>query len=265
MPVKSADSYLRQVLPALDDAADRFVALLNSAPDTTAQIPACPGWTVRDLAAHVADTTVQYGRAAWTPAGATAAGPGPEQLIAQGAACAKELVARLHPELAALRASIDAQNGQIPEFRYHDGPLVPADAGLGILLGELVVHGHYLASALGRPWPIDPGHVALIVEGLSPILPAQVRPARARGLNASFEIRLRGYASHIWEFQDGQLHVNPPHPGQIDVHLSADPAALLLVMYRRESQWKHILVGRLAAWGRKPWLAPTLISRFHAP
>jgi uncharacterized protein (TIGR03083 family) len=265
MPVKPADSYLRQVLPALDNAADRFVALLSSAPDTMVQVPACPGWTVRDLAAHLADTIVQYGRAAWTPADATAAGPGTEQLTAEGAAAAEELAARLHPELAALRALIDTQDGQIPEFRYHDGPLVPADAGFGILLGELVVHGHDVASALGRPWPVDPGHAALIVEGLGPILPAEVRPDRAKGLTASFEIRLRGFASHIWEFQDGQLHVNPPHPSKIDVHLSADPAALLLVMYGRESQWKHIPAGRMAAWGRKPWLAFTLGSRFRKP
>ena len=265
MPVKSADSYLRQVLPALDDTADRFVALVSSASDTTIRIPACPGWTVRDLAAHMADTTVQYGRAAWSPAAATAARPDAKQLVAQGAASAEELAARLHPELAALRACIDAQDGQMPEFRYNDGPLVPADAGLGILLGELEVHGHDLARALGRPWLIDPGHAALTVEGISPILPAQVRPDRAKGLTASFEIRLRGFASHIWEFRDGQLHVNPPHPGQIDVHLSADPAALLLVMYRRESQWKHISAGRLVAWGHKPWLAFTLVSRFHRP
>lgn len=265
MPVKSADSYLRQVLPALDDTADRFVALVSSASDTTVRVPACPGWTVRDLAAHVADTTVEYGCAAWSPAAATATGPGDEQLLAQGAAGAEELAARLHPELAALRACIDARDGQIPEFRYHDGPLVTADAGLGILLGELVVHGHDLARALRRPWPVDSGHAALIVEGVSPILPAQVHPDRTKGLTASFEIRLRGFASHIWEFQDGQLHVNPTHPGQIDVHLSADPAALLLVMYGRESQWKHIPAGRLAAWGRKPWLAFTLASRFRKP
>jgi uncharacterized protein (TIGR03083 family) len=265
MPVKSADAYIRQVLSALDDTADRFAALVSSASDTTMRIPACPGWTLRDLAAHVVDATVQYGRAAWTPAAAGSTGPGPEQLPAQDAAHVGELAARLHPELAALRAHIDGQDGQIPEFRYNDGPLVPAGAALGILLGELVIHGHDLASALGRPWPIDPGHAALIVEGLSPILPAQVSPDRARGVTASFEIRLRGFASHIWEFQDGQLHVNPPHPGGIDVHLSADPAALLLVMYRRESQWKHILGGRLAAWGRRPWLALTLTSRFRKP
>jgi hypothetical protein len=36
-------------------------------------------------------------------------------------------------------------------------------------------------------------------------------------------------------------------------------------MYGRESPWKHIPAGRLAAWGRKPWLAFTLGSRFRKP
>jgi hypothetical protein len=62
MPVMSADSSLRQVLPALDDTAGRFAALVTTAPDTTVRVPACPPWTVRDVAAHVADVTVEYGR-----------------------------------------------------------------------------------------------------------------------------------------------------------------------------------------------------------
>jgi uncharacterized protein (TIGR03083 family) len=263
--VKAADSYVRQVLPALDDSAGQFAALVGSTPDTTVRVPACPGWAVRDVAAHLAEVTVRYGREAWTQTAAEAAGPSDEQSAVPGAVGAVELVARLHPELAALRARIDRQGSQIPEYRYQDGLLVPADAALGILLGELVIHGHDVARALGRPWPIAPGHAALIVEGVNAILPAQVRPDGANGLTASFEIRLRGFASHIWEFQDGQLHVNPPHPDRIDVHLSADPAALLLVMYGRESQWKHIPAGRLAAWGRRPWLAFTLSSRFRKP
>ena len=54
-------------------------------------------------------------------------------------------------------------------------------------------------------------------------------------------------------------------PGRIDVHISGDPAALLLYIYGRESQWKLIATGQLAAWGRKPWLAFTFRSRFHTP
>jgi SCP-2 sterol transfer family len=142
---------------------------------------------------------------------------------------------------------------------------IRADAALGILLGELVVHGHDVAGALGQPWPIDPAHAALIVEGLNPILPGWVRPDRVKGLTAGFEVHLRGQASHVWAFRDGRLHVNPPDPGRIDVHISADPAALLLVVYARESQWKHIATGRLTAWGGRPWLAFTLTSRFHKP
>jgi hypothetical protein len=54
-------------------------------------------------------------------------------------------------------------------------------------------------------------------------------------------------------------------PGPVDVHVSADPAALLLVVYRRQSQWRHLAGGRLLAWGRRPWLALTLVGRFHNP
>ena len=59
--------------------------------------------------------------------------------------------------------------------------------------------------------------------------------------------------------------MNPARPGAIDVHISGDPAALLLVFYGREPQWRHIATGRMLAWGCKPWLALTLTSRFHKP
>jgi hypothetical protein len=70
------------------------------------------------------------------------------------------------------------------------------------------------------------------MEGLAPIVPGQVDPSEAR---------------------------------PIDAHISADPAALLLVLYRRQSQWRHLVLGRLVAWGRKPWLALTFAGRFHRP
>jgi hypothetical protein len=41
--------------------------------------------------------------------------------------------------------------GGAARFRFHGGELVPADAALGILLGELVVHGWDIAlSFAGR-------------------------------------------------------------------------------------------------------------------
>jgi hypothetical protein len=120
-------------------------------------------------------------------------------------------------------------------------------------------------SAAGRPWPIEPGDAALVVEGVNPILPGWVRRDRIQGFSAGFEIRLRGQATHVWAFQDGRLQVNPSEPGRIDARVSADAAALLLVRYRRQSQWRHIAAGRMLARGRRPWLALTLTERFHQP
>jgi hypothetical protein len=57
-----------------------------------------------------------------------------------------------------------------------------------------------------------------------------------------------------------------PRPdGRPDVSISADPAALLLVLYKRRSQWPAIARGKLLAWGRRPWLAFSLAGRFHQP
>jgi hypothetical protein len=154
-----------------------------------------------------------------------------------------------------------------PSFRFHGQQPIRADVALGVLLGELVVHGRDIAEALHQPWAIHPHHAALIIEALNPLLPGWVRPERVNGLNATFEIRLRGQATHIWVFRDGRLQINPPTaaPKSLDAHISGDPATVLLVFYRREAQWKQIITGRMVAWGRKPWLALTLTSRFHTP
>jgi Mycothiol maleylpyruvate isomerase N-terminal domain len=89
--------------------------------------------------------------------------------------------------------------------------------------------------------------------------------ARLRSDLADLCAQIRGYGSKVPSFRDGRLHVNPPNRVPIDAHVSADPGPLLLVLYRRESQWRHIAAGRMVAWGRRPWLALTLTSRFHKP
>jgi hypothetical protein len=76
---------------------------------------------------------------------------------------------------------------------------------------------------------------------------------------------LRGQATHVFRFRDGRLRVDPDREPPIDVRISGDPAALLLVLYRRQSPWRHIARGRLVAWGRRPWLALSFAGRFHEP
>ena len=266
--MRTTTAYLERVLPTLDRVSGRFTALLASLPDPTAQIPGS-AWSVRDAAAHVATVGPRYadgpeGRGAWVDDPRDLAALNEEQLGALGAADLGELAAKIRHDLVALAAQLRAYGEQPPSFRFHGGERVPADSALGILLGELVVHGWDIAAAAGRPWPIEPGDVELIVEGVEPILLGWVDRDRARGLTATYELRLRGQRTHLWSFRSGRLEVGAG-PARPDVRISADPATLLLVLYKRRSQWPAITRGRLFAWGRRPWLAFTLAGRFHQP
>ncbi len=265
----TATAYLDRVLPAIDRLGERFAALVTSAPDPAAPIPDS-AWTVRDATAHVVSVARRYidgpeGRGTWVPDPRDLAALNDTQIEALGDLDMGELAARLRRDLTALAAQLRAYGTAPPSFRFHGGEPVAADVALGILLGELVVHGWDIARAVARPWPIDPGDVELILDGVEPILPGWVDHEHAGDLTAIFEVRLRGGSTRRWSFRNGRLDTTSPSTDRPDVHISADPAALLLVFYRRESQWSHIARGRMLAWGRRPWLAFTLATRFHTP
>jgi uncharacterized protein (TIGR03083 family) len=265
--MQTTTAYLRRVEPALERAAGRFAELVTSVPDPGAQVPGAD-WTVRDVAAHVATVVVRYadgpeGRGDWADRPTGLAAINERQIEALGPAGMDELAGRIGRDVTAVCAQVRSYGDRPPSFRFHGGEPVRADTALGILLGELVVHGWGAARAAGRPWPIDPADVELIVEGTEPILPGWVDRERARGLTATYKLRLRGQGTHVWSFHDGRLQVGSQ--SRPDVSISADPVALLLVLYRRRSQWPAVARGRLLAWGRRPWLAFSLSGRFHQP
>jgi hypothetical protein len=70
---------------------------------------------------------------------------------------------------------------------------------------------------------------------------------------------------HTFAFVDGRLTMNPTDGRRPDVVVSGDAATLLLLLYRRIGHWPAIASGRLAAWGRRPWLALSFVDRFHKP
>jgi uncharacterized protein (TIGR03083 family) len=272
MQAQTTTPYLDQVLPAIDSVAERLTTLLSDVVDPALPVPASPGWSVRAVVAHLVTVVVRYsdgpeGRGTWTPTWVELPALNDLQLEKVGGSSLQELSIQLRGELTMVAARIRGFGSAPPSYRFHGQEPIRADIALGALLGELVVHGYDIAKALHRQWPIDPHHVALIVEGINPILPGLVRPERVGGLNATFEIRLRRQATDTWVFRDGRLRINPSTvgPRSVDVHISGDPATVLLVYYRREPQWKQIATGRMLAWGRKPWLALTLTSLFHTP
>jgi len=267
--MQTTTSYLAHVQPAIDQVGERLAALASAVGDPDARLVRSH-WTVRQATAHLVTVVPRYaegpeGRGDWVGDRRQLAALNDAQLHALATASMEELAGQLRQRLAALRTQLHGYGGLMPTFRFHGGQPVAADLALGILLAELVVHGFDISRALARPWPIDPHHVELIFQGLDPIAPGWVNPARARRLTATFEVHLRDQATHVYAFRNGHLQVSPAGPHRADVHISADPAAFLLVLYRRQPQWRHIATGRLLAWGRKPWLALTFADRFQQP
>ena len=68
-----------------------------------------------------------------------------------------------------------------------------------------------------------------------------------------------------WCFDDGTVHVASGPAESVDCHVSADPAAFLLLMYGRQGPLRPALTGKVIAWGRKPWLAFRMQSLVQQP
>jgi hypothetical protein len=143
---------------------------------------------------------------------------------------------------------------RIPTPWYGEGLALDLDEATAVLLGEHLIHGYDIATAARRPWPIDPRQARVVLAGLTAMMPLYVNAGAARGMRATFDMRVRGGPRFTVRVDDGALAVTPPAPGA-DCHLSVDPVACLLVAYGRRRQWGPILRGQMLTWGRKPWLA----------
>lgn len=152
-----------------------------------------------------------------------------------------------------------------------EGTTVSRSALTYHLLNETLVHGYDIARAAGRPWRIDPAHAAMalgrfvvpIIRMLDPRV--FVNEAKAAGVQATYDLRIRGGDSFFFIFDDGSLTIEDPSSRNVDCHISADPRAFLPVCFARQSQWTAIAKGKLVAWGRKPWLGPQFRAMIRNP
>lgn len=152
-----------------------------------------------------------------------------------------------------------------------EGTTVSRSALTYHLLNETLVHGYDIARAAGRPWRIDPAHAAMalgrfvvpIIRMLDPRV--FVNEAKAAGVQATYDLRIRGGDSFFFIFDDGSLTIEDPSSRNVDCHISADPRAFLPVCFARQSQWTAIAKGKLVAWVRKPWLGPQFRAMIRNP
>lgn len=249
----------------LDEAVGRVAGLLRAAPGPEAPVPGLE-WDVGTLGAHLVTIPQRY---LALVAGDPVEWPGEmapfnERLIAElGERDPEKLAALLEQGHTALMEAA-GEDGARPIRWFFDVDMDIATLG-AIGLGELVVHGLDLARAVGQRWEITRDQAATALLGLAPVLPHFLNEDVAGGLTATFHVRLRGVDDMTFALRDGALTIERGRTARPDVVISADPVAYLLVGYGRASQWPAILTGRLAAWGRKPWLAFRFANLFQRP
>lgn len=256
-------------LDRIEAAAAAVTHLVRHAPDQQVIVPSTPAWTIAEVFAHVAAEVPRYEQDA---RGVGSRVDDAAQLAEENVRFVASLPAddvaqtgeRLVADLRALRSTISGFGDQQPVVTFDGGVTMRSDIALGALLGEFLVHGYDIARTVRAPWVIDEIDVSPVLEALNAILPGWVDPARAAGHTATYALRIGG-ETHVYEFTDGVLAVDPPSPRRPDVRIRMRPVPALLAMYFRRSGPGMAIRGEALAWGRRPWLAANFARRFHTP
>ena len=128
----------------------------------------------------------------------------------------------------------------------------------------MLIHGWDVATALGRPWPIEPGDAGLVASSVMEVVTHFVDPTAA-GFTSTFGLHLRGGPAFTLAFNDGALTARAGRPQKADCRVSAEPVAYLLSAYGRIPVLRVALTGKVVAYGRRPWLAFKLGSLLRTP
>lgn len=244
------------LLDAHERATDRFVALLREADDGGRPVPHL-SWTVAELAAHVLAGIRGYHRAIVT-------GTPPWPDLEGGAEHNERMLAEIDEgDPGALALAIERESPPLREswLAHRGGDLVwQADLRLpvvdvaGVHLADVAVHEWDLARALGRRWGLDRADATLIASASVRVAPEFVDSGAAAGVTATYALHLRGGPTYGLAFDHGTLTVTDGRPPRADCRLSADPGAFVLAGYGRVSAARLALTGRMASYGRRPWL-----------
>ena len=252
--------------------AERYARLIEGVGDTSVPIPGSE-WSVREAAVHTAGGGHRYAALA---RGDTS--PVPEKadkasldarmrsLIADNPETDPEKLAdQIRDGYAVFLEATATLPGDQP-IAYHSGLLPNLAAIASILFGEPVLHGYDVATAVGVPWPIDPGHAAMVLNGYRTFYPAPqlFQPWVATGLEATYRVEVTGVDPFGLLVADGEFS-ELPAAGRADCLISADPVTALLVISGRLSRWPAIALGGLSFTGPRADLGPRFFDLFVFP
>jgi hypothetical protein len=269
-----APDTLAQARAALREVVPRLVTLVRSVPDPNAA--SVGTWTVGDVAAHLSHV---FG----TDADAIAGRPVPDAIVTKAGiaeATAKILAedsernpAVLADRMTTLATEFDdvASRSRSATVEWLQGTHLPPSAVACHLLNECLIHGHDIAKATGRPWPIQHHHALLAIEAfVLPLLAALpptafVNQEQAGSFRARIELRLRGGRRMVMVVDRGSLTLDTGRARDVDAHISADPPTFMLVFIGRQGIWKPLLQGKLTAWGPRPWKLMRMLTIMSPP
>ena len=255
---------------ALACATERVAPLIASIPDPLALAPDSP-WTVRDFAAHL----VVCGSVFTDMAQGV-----PSPIQSREPAYFNAEVARRNADIAetdprklsrlfgdGMEGFLDAAGdspGDAPVVFHCGDPLTLAGIS-GVLLGEVVLHGYDIATAIGRPWPPDLTATQLVLAAYAPALGFIVDPEASRGHSAGYRIELRGLGEMTVRFTDGVFGLEEAGAAPVDATICADPVAFLMVVAGRLSRYQAFALGQLSVGGDHPGLAIGFWDLFRYP
>ncbi|MGW7446493.1 maleylpyruvate isomerase family mycothiol-dependent enzyme [Kitasatospora sp. NPDC054795] len=267
-PQHSPSATRTALLQAVTAVGDEAVPLLADCRGDI-RIPGAE-WTVAEAAAHLAMANELM--AALAAGEERPYGDGTPGALA--AANEVSLAARPERDPAVLAEQIARQAG---EFAAAAGPRTGAEPMLtplgpmdldtlgAYLLTHMLAHLYDVAVALGRPHPIDRQRVGLTMPFLRTAMPLVADARTAAGHSACYRLRLRGAGGFAVTFTDGAVSVSQEPPRRPDCTILVEPVAFFLLALGRCSTAGAIARGKVLAWGRRPWLAPSFPGLFTAP
>jgi hypothetical protein len=266
---------------AIEAVTPRLTVLLRGVTDPREH--AVGEWNIAEVAAHLSHVCAGELMSASTAGAEPGPAIGNARLEGVARFNADNLDADPERDPDVLASRIQARVAELLETTGHlrgdetvtwlGGMRLPVGLIFCHLLGELVVHGHDIATASRQRWVIEPRHAALafmfllsFLKSIDPSMRASfVDPDAAAGLRARYELRVRGGRSWFVEFDDGAMSISNMPTGAVDCHISADPVTFLLVGFGRIGPIRPALTGRMIAWGWKPHLAFKLTHLLRSP
>lgn len=252
---------------ALKRVGRRLADSLRSAPDPGVPVPGLT-WTLGELAAHLAARSAAF-------AGYLDGTVEPETDIGRMAELnqrqideSREVPFETHVELmaASVAAFVETTKGRLgtDPYPWHSSLLIDVATGTGLALAELLVHGHDVARALRRPWPISAEDARTALKASIALSPRYLDREAVRGRRLSCRLAIRGVDPLVLRIENEELTALPAD-ASADCTVRARPAPFLLVSFGRVSPWRAASTLQVVATGRRPWRALSFMRAFLPP